>query len=428
MRDIKLKRIDTTVIVVTDSVLTRVLPPGEKGDKIYNKIENLIDRLNSGLLGQANAIITQEKLLNLMIPKIRKKNGNKSSIAEAYELAEDNTTLEEREQKAEEIIEVSDAFDTDEEGFLYLKGHSIPIPMDLVRAMRESINEKDSNYSLESLVNFWRWACMNPNPEARIDLFAWFKTGQFSITEEGLIVAYRCVDVKKKGTSSKITNFINESFTKAKAWKQSPKNYVIMEVDGEYELKNLKKDPSFDVDAEGFVGFLSDLKAELTEDESGDVYTDQYTGRMTIKIGEEVSMPREDCDSDRDASCSRGLHFMSKEYELRLGDTRLIILINPMNVVAFPAYDQSKGRCCAYFPVATALSDDSGELLELEGGSYDFEYANYSLEVLNNLIETVGLKQLQEDGLISDDLTEKDMFISRDEFMDMIKDNVIHAE
>ena len=37
------------------------------------------------------------------------------------------------------------------------------------------------------------------------------------------------------------------------------------------------------------------------------VYTDNYSHSFTIKIGEVVSMPREETDSDSNVSCSRGL-------------------------------------------------------------------------------------------------------------------------
>lgn len=427
MKEIKLKRIDNIVIVVSDSILNRTLPKGEEGEKMYEKIERIIAKLNSGLLSFKNTDRQQEKLLSIMMPKPKREFKEKTPLSEAYDLAEGDVSPEERIDMAQKIVDVSDVFEEDD-GFVYLKKHSVPIPIDLAKAIVDASENPDSKFTVESLVNFWKWALLNPNPEARVDLFGWFKTGKFSITEQGFIIAYRCVNLKKKGVSDALTLFIEESFTKIKSWKKSPKNYAVMYIDGEYSLLNVKANSSFDVDIKGYVGFLSDLKADLTSNEQGDVYTDNHTGKMIIKIGEEVSMPREDCDSDRHVSCSRGLHFMSKKYGLRLGNNNLIVLINPMNIVAFPSYDNTKGRCCAYLPVSKALFDKKGDLLEFEPGSYDFEYAKYTQEKLDDLINTIGFQEMQNRGLISDAIKLTDFIISKEQFVDAIKDKVVYAD
>ena len=73
-------------------------------------------------------------------------------------------------------------------------------------------------------------------------------------------------------------------------------------------------------------------------------------------IGTEVSMPREDCDGDRNRTCSSGLHFCSLSYLPKYGtvsnkDTHRIVIvkIDPVDVVAIPKdYNQAKARCCRY--------------------------------------------------------------------------------
>lgn len=53
-------------------------------------------------------------------------------------------------------------------------------------------------------------------------------------------------------------------------------------------------------------GFFVAYRNVNKTDEEG-VYTDNYTRKMKIKIGEMVTMPREQCDSDSNVTCSRGL-------------------------------------------------------------------------------------------------------------------------
>jgi hypothetical protein len=69
-------------------------------------------------------------------------------------------------------------------------------------------------------------------------------------------------------------------------------------------------------------------------------------------IGDVVEKKRNEVDSDRHSTCSRGLHFCSIDYlphyEGGLGKV-MIIKINPKNVVSIPVdYNNAKGRCCKY--------------------------------------------------------------------------------
>lgn len=68
------------------------------------------------------------------------------------------------------------------------------------------------------------------------------------------------------------------------------------------------------------------------------IFTDHYTHAFDIKIGEMVTMPREDCDSNSNVSCSRGLHcasagWLEKNY---FGNQGLVVLVNPAEVCAVP--------------------------------------------------------------------------------------------
>lgn len=66
-------------------------------------------------------------------------------------------------------------------------------------------------------------------------------------------------------------------------------------------------------------------------------------------VGKFPSMPREDCDSNRNADCSTGLHFCSWNYLPGFhGNTGHVVIlkINPRDVTSIPRTDTQKGRCC----------------------------------------------------------------------------------
>lgn len=84
------------------------------------------------------------------------------------------------------------------------------------------------------------------------------------------------------------------------------------------------------------------------------VYTDHHTHSFKIKIGDMVTMPREDCDCRANQECSRGLHLASKNWLNKnyYGTVGLVCLCNPADVVSVP-YNSEYGklRTCAYLPI-----------------------------------------------------------------------------
>ena len=85
-------------------------------------------------------------------------------------------------------------------------------------------------------------------------------------------------------------------------------------------------------------------------------FFDCHTGTMDNMIGNSVEMPREECDSDREKTCSRGLHVCHYTY---LGtETRqtihTVVEINPRDVVAVPTdYNGAKMRVCRFRVLST---------------------------------------------------------------------------
>jgi hypothetical protein len=84
-------------------------------------------------------------------------------------------------------------------------------------------------------------------------------------------------------------------------------------------------------------------------------YLDIYSGKMSNRVGEVLSMPRHLVDDKRENICSRGLHFCSKEYLPRYGsnqkegDRCMLVKIDPADVVSIPVdYNNAKGRTWQY--------------------------------------------------------------------------------
>lgn len=83
------------------------------------------------------------------------------------------------------------------------------------------------------------------------------------------------------------------------------------------------------------------------------------------KVGSRVHMPRERCDENRNATCSRGLHFCSygylKEYDGHTGHV-VVLKINPRDIVAIPNDHQNqKGRTCLYEVIGEVPREEAQE-------------------------------------------------------------------
>jgi hypothetical protein len=83
-------------------------------------------------------------------------------------------------------------------------------------------------------------------------------------------------------------------------------------------------------------------------------FYDCHTGTMDNMIGNSVEMARENCDSDREVTCSRGLHVCHYSYLANNGTTHLVVEINPRDVVAVPTdYNGAKMRVCRFRVLST---------------------------------------------------------------------------
>lgn len=255
--------------------------------------------------------------------------------------------------------------------YLTAKGSSVylldiselSVPEDLVEAILLAEKEEDEEL-IQSYLNFWTLVSLNPDSRCRQNLFWFLNKYGMTISRSGLFVAYRNVKIKKAGVSidPKLANFISSEYARIKfISKKSPKDYLVLKTVDGYVLTKTSCDNT--------IGNLSDLYKQLSDIEVSTVYTDGYTGKFEIKLGEIVSMPREKCDSVQENSCSKGLHVAGKTWlkENYFGEVGLMVLVNPADVVAVPPIDDyGKMRTCAYYPVSIVEFDENGDIIDTE--------------------------------------------------------------
>lgn len=185
-----------------------------------------------------------------------------------------------------------------------------------------------------------------------------------------------------------------------------------IEVEVEYEVKHFKgfgitKQETFDKweQSEGkvveYVGKLHELQAKIDriDDQNKSTYTDWHTHKMEIKLGVPVKQERPNCDGDPTIECSHGLHVGATKYVEKFRgwqrtndrDTApvLLCLVDPMNVVAVPEYDNTKIRVCEYYPYAKAQVIENGKFKVVEQPYFEDDYEAVSEEEINKLLTLI---------------------------------------
>jgi hypothetical protein len=377
---------DGTILTVTDCT-----------DTMYNEVvENQED---------------EKKVRCLLVPEFCKQEA---------EFQEKIQEVEEVKTFIEEVKEKNDIF-TYEDGKVYIKSISdLTVPQDLVRAINAAIGtetKKGNPELLQSYLNFWTLASLNPDAEARKNLFWFLNKYGMKISKSGLFVAYRNVVVKDKRDvptaniiSEELAAYISATYVKIKGQKKSPKNYFVIE-DGENKSFYVVKDPESVEKGMKNLGTVDALYLRLGEinvagedgvvEDNTPTYTDAHSKSFTIKIGKPVTMPRKDCDPIQSNTCSRGLHVAGKKWledtGTSFGSVGLMVLVNPADVVAVPPNDSyGKMRCCAYYPVMIVekqngrivsedipegFEDNFMELISYDGEVNNNDAGNYKLEI-----------------------------------------------
>lgn len=414
--NIRKKRVNDLAIIVIDG---KIYNRTGVDDNTWMKILEVCEEIEQDELSDSEEFYEHyEQLLDLIVPeRVAKAEEEKLAKEKALKELELELDFDNRMRKAKRIADISGLFEYDEDGITYLKGFKHPMPKILVEALLDAHYNPNSNYQVNSLVSFWKYLLLNPDKHVRTGLFEWIKTGKFALTEDGNIISYRNVDVKKASMNKKLQDFVSESWAKVKRWKKSPKNYEIYD-DNPYVLVETTKGNGYN----NYIGNLATLFSDLDTVEDTTIYTDNYTHTMEIKLGEIVSMDRTSTDNDPNSSCSRGLHCKSASYGLNLGTDVIVTLVNPYHVVAIPTYDTSKFRTCQYLPVAKAELNN-GRLVEFDPGTYDLPYNG--LESLVGLLKTKSLNELQESGEISSELVAEDFSFVLAEAKKVISERVV---
>lgn len=112
--------------------------------------------------------------------------------------------------------------------------------------------------------------------------------------------------------------------------------------------------------------FVAYRNVDKTDKEG--VYTDHHSQTTTIKIGEVVTIPREQCDCNSNVECSRGLHCASAKWLKKnyFGSVGLACLVNPADVVAVPHNSEyGKLRTCAYLPMEIIHYNNNDNVIPL---------------------------------------------------------------
>lgn len=353
---------------------------------------------------------------------------NKIKLSEITEITEWTKDVQfesvSNSELAERFFKLEDSIDTTEYVFkdnnLYLKGFNTPMPRQLVINIILAEEMEESPYTSKSLINFWKQLVWNPDTHVRKGLFEWLMQSNWAITDDGNLVTYRNVDIKQSGVNREYNEFVTQSYAKVKRWKKSPTNYYIdYNTDtSEYELKvgmgaKVLKD-----------AYNRIINSDINDLTSATIYKGQHIGDygQHIEIGKPVSMPREECDNDPNVSCSVGLHQRSKSYGNYFGETTLVCLVSPYNVVAIPEGESNKMRVCEYLPIGVAEKGEDGDLLEWEDGTYNLEYKGRTIEDLLNYIENNQISVLKRANLISTDVE-----LNEEELNEIIKNKIIYV-
>ena len=242
--------------------------------------------------------------------------------------------------------------------FNHIPDRSIP---ELLLKKLQEVNHESEEFT--SLQKFWEWCCLNPNAQSAEDLYGFLEKHNFKIDKHGCFYAYRRV-VRVKNENKDLIDFISNVYVKVKAvWKKKPLNFNVYKKNDGFSITDMTKVKT-KIESEP-VGNLEDLYNSLPSLQ-GNRFTSKHTGTEDYRIGEVISMPRYEGDDDNSISCSKGFHVSSKEYDYSgFGDTPILVIVNPMDVLAVPKGEIGKLRTCRWF-FATTLPESEKYILDEE--------------------------------------------------------------
>lgn len=367
--------------------------------KIIRSENELIVVLNNG------DIINTSECTDDLFQKVMDNRHDESVVKELLIPEFKTKTLEAKSKRAIfEGINESSILTAKGQSMYMLDVSELSLPEDLVERILKAEREGDVDL-LRTYINFWTLTSLNPDSRVRQNLFWFLDKYGMTISMSGLFVAYRNVHIKNKDSiiSNEMAKLISSAYVDVKfRLKEDPADYLIV-YNTELNSYSIMSEEDFDEinennynDEEGDVlrfdfmnsefddfdeflndheehnnvfeykGNLEEMYDKLSDDPVAPIYTDGYTQTFNIKIGEVVSMPREQCDTVQENTCSRGLHVAGKDWLSRnyFGDVGMMVLVNPSDVVAVPPQDNyGKMRTAAYYPISIVDFDEDGNLI-----------------------------------------------------------------
>lgn len=353
--------------------------------------------------------------------KLHKKNcGSSIEADELYRItlkAKDNPTVENVKavkgylNENTRIAMLAGLENDPDTGEVFLAGFNTAIPEKLVEVIKDYHN---NGYPMKAIVNFWKLLMINPDTRVRKSLFNFISKHDFVLTDKGYMVVYKAVYYKDEARKSELGEFVsNQYFHVKKDWQCSPNKYAVYQdtESGSYAITKIQTAIGWgwndcNSDAQNLISLNVNVLGKLGNvynnifdngEASGDipVYTDMYTRKMTILLGQPVKMDRKDCDSDPQVDCSYGLHCGAtgyvNQYASSVTGGRGVVLacyVNPANVVAVPTADCTKMRVTEYFPFAVATYTN-GKIDIAEQKYLESDYSGHEAKEVQALIAKV---------------------------------------
>lgn len=197
------------------------------------------------------------------------------------------------------------------ENAFYIKSISeLTVPENLAKAIVKAENENNT-ILLESYLNFWKLLSCNPNENVRNNLLWFIDKHDIKITQNGLLITYRNVDVRNLSKFNvELLLFISTEAAKMRYNEEKMSKFSIYYNDfvKKYDIVEDKDTPHFNTDRDcTFIGKLNNLYKTIVLENEELEFTDRHSRTMSIKLGKLITMPREEVDSDSNHECSRGL-------------------------------------------------------------------------------------------------------------------------
>lgn len=207
---------------------------------------------------------------------------------------------------------------------------------------------------------------------ASIDANDEFKVDEYSITFNGTelddYLVNKLKDVFKLGLKEHVSHYINF-------------------------VRNLYKNPSYQSISELF-RFLDRYSLPITEDghfiaykSVTNDYLDKYTKKVSNKVGDKNSMPRNMVDDNRNVACSTGYHVGAWGYSGKDGsyntsnDRVMLVKVNPEHAVSVPSdSEEQKLRVCEYEVIGEYQEDTEIDCVIYDDEVIDNEEVSSQIE------------------------------------------------